>query len=706
MSPPGPVPADRWPDPWALYELLRRRRRVILLFLIGVMGAAVAASLFSARQYRAVALIHLLPRAGQEVAFNENLQYDPASYLEGRERARTQLEIIQSRSIREEVIHRYVGLGYDDYTVSNEDLDRFGRSLSAGPREDTQLVEIRVEHTDPERAATLANLVAEVYREHNLEARRDAARETKLWLEGRNVQYKERVENTSEALLSFRSAYDLIDEGEEIDGVGSRLATLQRTHSETGAERVLAESRAADYRRLAQKGEYDLLASMIEDPTLASLAQERATVVAKNAEVLARYGDQHPEHRRVQAHLQRVDEMLEAQLNRNVESERSKAAMLRRQEQRLEEELDIVKQELLAKQRLQDEFEVLRAENDRARKVYESLGERGTEVELQAHTQLNDVRIVDWAIPPTGPFKPNIPLNLALGLFVGLGGGLGLALFVHRLDDTLITVADVESELHGQVLGQVPSLEADGVGVGVAASIPVATARALHTWLHPRSFTAEAFRGIRTTLSARVDGARSVRIAVSSLLEGEGKTTTAVSLAVAWARLGVPVLLVDGDLRSPRIHTVFELPSSPGLTEALGAEDPTLYIRPSQLPGLSLLTAGSETDRESELVASEAMADLLKRLEPLFRVIIIDTPPSMLLSDAVSLAQRCDGMVMVMRSGRVRRQHVRSSLLRMHELGVRLLGVVLNDTPLPPDARRYGLDRLRVDGAGGQDGKR
>lgn len=670
------------------------------------MCAAVAASVLASRQYRAVAVIHLLPRAGQEVAFNENLQYDPASYLEGRERARTQLEIIQSRGIREEVLHRYAALGHTDLQPDEEGMERFGMMLSAGPREDTQLVEIRVEHNDAELAATLANLVAEVYREHNLEARRESARETKRWLEGRNVQYKERVESTSEALLQFRSTYDLIDEDEEIDGVASRLASLQQTQSQTGSDRVLAESRAADYRRLAQKGEYDLLATMIDDPTLASLAQERASVIAKRAEVLARYGDQHPETKRVEAHLQRVEEMLQTQLDRNVEAERSQAAMLRRQEERLDAELSVVKQELLARQRLQDEYEVLRAENERALKVYESLGERGTEVELQAHTQLNDVRIVDWAVPPRNPFKPNVPLNLGLGLFVGLAGGLGLGLLLHRLDDTLLTAAEVEAELSERVLGEVPSFDNDGVDAHVPAGMPAASIRALHTWNHPRSFAAEAFRGIRTGLASRLGEGASIRITVTSLLEGEGKTTSAVSLAVAFARLRVPVLLVEGDLRSPRVHQAFDLPIGPGLIQALDDETPFRQVRPTQIAGLHVLTAGGEVEQESELVASEAMGQMLKRLEGYFRVIIIDSPPAMLLTDATSLAQRSDGLVLVVRSGRVRRQQARVAVDRLRSNGVRILGVIVNDVPLPPDARRYGLDRARAEGRGGTGGGR
>lgn len=696
MNPMGRPASERAFDPWALWQVVRRRWVWVLGFVSGTMVAAILASLFASRQYQAVALIHLLSRAGQEVAFNETLQYDPANYLEGRERARTQLQIILSRGVREEVLQRYVGLGYDDYSTDEAGLERFARNLSAGPREDTQLVEIRVVHTDPERAATLANLVAEVYRERNLEARREAARETKLWLESRNLQIKGKVDEAGDALLRFKSSHDMIDAGEPLDGISERLSTLQRTHSETVASRVQAESRSSDFRRLAGKGDWDLLAGMIDDPTLLALARERAVVVARDAEIQARYGDQHPESRRSQSHRERVEAALIEQVNRNVEAERSKANMLRRQEQQLAQEIDRVKQELLEKQRLQDEFEVLRAEHERARKVYESLGERGSQVELQAHTQLNDVRIVDWAVPPLRPFKPNVPLNLALGLFVGLGGGVGLALLAHRFDETLRDAAEVESALGLRVLAEIPSFEQDGVGQGLPPGMPAISGRALHTWVHPRSFAAEAFRGLRTALQARVGRGPSTVIVVSSLLEGEGKSTTAMNLAIAVARLGHSVLLIEGDLRAPRMHQVFEVPDRPGLSDLLEQEgDPAPFIRPSQIRGVSLLLAGSPVEQESELVGSEAMERLLRRLREQYRIIVVDSPPAMLLTDAAHLAAFSDGLLLVVRSGRVQRSQAVGAVQRLRDLSVPLLGVVLNDVPLPRDARRYGLERAR-----------
>ena len=678
----------RAPEPWLdfghLLEILRQQKVTFLGFLGAVLVAAGVGTVLSDREYEAVTLVHLLPRAGQEIAVREVTQSDAGGYLEGRERARTQVQIILSRAVREEALRRYNEQGYDDLKPTADDVERLGRKLSAGPREDTQLVEIRVAHGDPDRAAALANLVAGVYQEGNLDARRDAARDTKVWIDGRSDQYLSTVEQASTALLDFKESQDVVDIEENIDGISSRLNALQQAYGDTTTERVLLETGLYEHQRLLRAGQTDVLAGMFDDPTLNALAAEHAQVVAQSAQVLARYGDQHPEHRRALAHQARVEEMLASEVVRAVDAERSRVNTLRRQEARLQEEVAAIKTELLEKQRLQEDYSRLKMEHQRALEVYEALGQRGTEVDLQAHTQLNDVRVVDWALPPARPARPNVPLNMAMALFVGLGGGFGLALLRSRLDESIQTPGDVQSMLGETMLGALPSLPAEGTP----------RSRALYAVDHPRSMYAEALRALRGVLISTIGRGRSRRLLVTSTMEGEGKTTVAAGLAVAYAQLGLSVLLFEGDLRSPRVHQIMGLPPAPGVAEALAdPRDPRRFVQFTSVPNLHVMAVGASVDLPNELLASQAMDDVLDLLGETYKVVIIDTPPAGMLADAAAMAAHTDGVVVVVRRGQPSRAIVAQTLARLRQTGARVLGVVINDLPLSREAKRYGLDR-------------
>jgi uncharacterized protein involved in exopolysaccharide biosynthesis len=412
-----------------LIAALREQRTTLVAFFLAVVLATSVASLWTTPRYQAVALIQLMPRAGLEVAVEEVVRSDVAGYLEAQERARTQIQIIQSRSVLEKVIELYTELGYTDLPVGPVGAKTLGQNLVVQPRENTQLVEIRVEHEAAERAAVLANLVAEVYSSFNLDSRTDAARESKEWIDARIESARAEYDAASESARSFRREHDLVDVDEDVNGVTTRLASLQAALGEATTERVLLQSKLDNLVRLQRKQEYMVLAGMFpEDPTLETMSRERASIVVESAEVLARYGEQHPEHQRARERMQRVDALLEEAVRRNVEGVRSQVSLLVRQEEQIGGELQKVKAELLDRQRLQVEYAEIQKDEERARGLYDTLKSRVTEVDLQAGSRLNDVRIVDRAIAPRRPSSPNLKLNLAAAMLVGLFGGLALAI--------------------------------------------------------------------------------------------------------------------------------------------------------------------------------------------------------------------------------------------------------------------------------------
>jgi len=659
-------------------EALLQQRATFVGFLVAVVLATVVGTLLATKEYTAVALIQLMPRAGSEVDVTEVVSHDAAGYLEARDRARTQIQIIQSRSVRLAVLERYAELGHDDMKPDQDGLDALGGNLSAGPREDTQLVEIRVVHTDPERAAILANLVADTYQTSNLDQRTDAAQQTRVWIEGKTDAAKRSLDEASTRVMAFKEQNGLADIDEAVDGITSRMASLQQAASMANTERVLLESRLRELQKRLDAGEVDLLVGMFDDPALKAMARERATTMTASAEVLARYGALHPEHQRTMAHLEKLEGLIAAEVERNVESERSRVSTLYRQEARIASELEQVKVELLEQQRMQEAYTTLKGEEERLRRLYGSLGERGAEVELQASTRLNDVRIVDRAIPPTRPSKPNKLLNLIMAIGVGLGGGMGLALLRFRIDDALVNPEDIEAHLAVSMLGAIPTI-GDEVPPDERVKVSIE---------EPRSLTAEAFRGVRAVLEAfAVAGGR--RLLVTSCGMGDGKTHVIAGLAIAYARLGVPTLLVDADLRRPRVHTVFGLDHEPGLSNVVEGSDPLADIRHIGIDNLWIMPCGTRIDYPNELLSSPKLEAALVTLAERFHVILIDTPPAGLVHDALALARNADGVILVIRRGKTEREIATKTVEILEKSGAKLLGVVLNDVPPSKAAVKY-----------------
>ena len=426
---------------------------------------------------------------------------------------------------------------------------------------------------------------------------------------------------------------------------------------------------------------------MFHDPALETMLREQATLVTQSAEVLARYGEQHPERQRAVEQLKRVKELVATEVRRNVDAEAAQVAALQRQELELAAELDQVKAEMLQKQRLQSQYAELKLDEDRARKMYGSLGDRGDEVHLQARSQLNDIRVIDRAIPPTSPAAPNIPLNMAMATMVGALGGVAAALVRHRMYETISRAEDVERFLDSSILGLVPTLPSEGSS----------TDRALYAFNHPRSQPAEAIRGIRAVLQALPARGAGRCFVVTSCLPGEGKTHTAVGLASAFAQLGTSVLLVDADLRIPRLHEIFGVAESPGIADALvDLENPFRFVFRTEIPRLHLLRGGKSVEFPNEMLSSPEFERLLAKLCSGYQVVIIDTPPAGLVSDALPLARQADGVIMVVRRGRVPRDLAVKTMGQLRQLGARVLGVALNDVPRGKDyGSGYYDDRRR-----------
>lgn len=676
-APPEAGPATLSPS--EIWKMLRVQWKVIVSFLAVVLILALVGNLLAQKRYRSTAVIQIASRAGQELQVDEVVDFDRMA--QERTYAKTQLDLLQSRDLREEVIRRYEALGLDDLTLADGGAARLGRMLSVSQRKDTELVDVSVTDTDPERAARLANLVTEVYREQNLDGRRDSASEAKVWLKQQLGEYKQRIADEIAALLAYQEQHDLADAEEEVTRLSSTMHALNVAYGEVKTERVLLETTARGHERLLAAGDYASLAKDMDTPLLLALAEEYSSAVTENAQIAARYLERMPERVYSEAKQERIRLELREEVERTLIAERANLEILRAKEQSLAAEIDEAMAQLLARQALGEEYERLKLTLERSKQFYATLSQRDAELELAARTHLSNVRVIDEARPKLQAVSPNILANMAIALILGVIGGAIVGFLVEYLDDTISSPFDVSTYLRVPYLGIVPRLGDDAESD---------RARALYIQEHRTSLAAEAVRAIRTVLDLNPEGKTLRRVLVTSSYTSEGKTNTVVNLAVSFAILGRRVLVLDADMRRPRLHHIFGLPKEGGLSAVLkGGAALDGAIVSTGIPNLDVLPAGHDAEGPNELLASVGMVNLLAELDQRYDMILIDTPPSGGLSDAAILSKLVDGVVFVVREKTVSRWLVRDVVYRLQQIGARILGVVVNDVDLTSRNSKY-----------------
>ncbi|MFZ0437782.1 MAG: polysaccharide biosynthesis tyrosine autokinase, partial [Candidatus Sulfotelmatobacter sp.] len=341
------------------------------------------------------------------------------------------------------------------------------------------------------------------------------------------------------------------------------------------------------------------------------------------------------------------------------------------------------------------EYSLLKRDLDTNRQLYEGLLEKLKEAGVSAGLRSNNFRIVDVARVPTAPVEPNIPRNLAFAFMLGLTSGVGLAFLLEGLDSTVRTTEQAQMISGLPPLGMIPLGSRTAREGANPKRLVIATSKEaveLITQVRPQSQMAESYRALRTSLLLSNLGAPPKVIMVTSALPQEGKTTTSINCAVVLAQKGIRVLLIDADLRRPSIHKTLGMGPRSGLSNVLtgSATLQQAITRSPTLPNLDVLPAGTPPPNPAELLASSNMRDVLQELRGQYDHIVVDTPPTLSVTDAVVLSPRADAIVLVIRSGQTTKQALRRSRDILMQVNAKVSGVLLNAVDLSsPDYYYY-----------------
>lgn len=692
------------------WAIVRKHARLIALVLAIVLAATAVITLLQDPTYRATATLNVEKMRATPFDIDQGgsvyQSYDP-------EFLPTQTRLMQSREVAERVVDRLkltsnpqfspkVSGFFADAPVAQENPETArvaaAKALQDGvqvtPVRGTNLVELSYTGGDPEMSARIANALADAYIDWNLEAKFEVLGQANRFLATQSEQLRSEIDQLERQLQTYGREKGIVSLERESNVTMQNLETLNRDYAAAVGDRVAKEARWAELRNANPTS----IADTLSNGLITQLRNEQARLEREYAEKLNVFKPEWPAMQQLKAQIDKGQQHLNSVIKETVAKARDNARSEYQTALRREESLKAVmagqKNEALAQNSNAVEYNNLRLEIDSKKALLNSILNQQAETEVTSRLRgerVSNVRVVDQALPPSNRYRPSYRRNALLGAFLGLALGVGLAFFLEYLDRSLRTPQQVEQYLALPTLGIIPSTVRSGVSYGYgrlkkrdAVAKNEETAVELMPHNHPRSTIAEAYRDFRTALLlSQAGGLRSV--VITSALPGEGKTSTAVNLAVVMGQLGRKVLIIDADLHKPRLHQLFSVTNRRGLVSVLAENlDPLTAIQASKVPNVSVMTCGPATPNPSGLLTSNAMIELLSVATRNFDFVIVDSPPVGPVADAIVLGHHSDGVVVCTRAGKTPRELVRRVRDRLAFSNVRILGVLINDLSADP----------------------
>jgi polysaccharide biosynthesis transport protein len=699
---PSVLPWDQVPREPHLLDyviILRKHQWLILTFLLTVVTVVTIASFKMKPVYEAAARVEIDKESQNVLRFQDDNSYD--EYMESEDYIETQAKILQSETLALQTI-RAMDLGhYPEFGGSSNALSfaqggsgsqrpailgAFLGSLSVKRVPNSRLIEVRFEAQDPQLAALVVNTHLQDFIEQNFRSKYDATTQASTWLSAELEELRMKVEKSEDDRIAYERKNQIWQIDEKQDITTQKLADLSKTV--TDAQTELAEKDALY--RMAVSGNVDSLPAARDNLVIQDLIKRKSQLEEDYAEALDQYGPNYPKVQRIASQRKELDDDLAKQRALLVETIKTEYDTARSHVAILQESLDRQKAEANDLAEKLVNYHILQHDAEANKQLYDGLLQKLKEAGISAGLRSSNIRVVDPALTPTTPSRPQKGRNISLAFLVGLVGGIGLAVFREYLDNTVKSPDDVETLTGLPSLAVVPALPGlnghhSRLSRLAREAVPQAATGPkveLLSYVQPKSQISEAFRALRTSLLLSQAEHPPQVILVTSALPREGKTTAAVNLAVTLAQLGDRTLLMDSDLRKPGIRRALNLipGKEAGLSSYLAGVstlDEVTVAHPT-ISNLSALTTGPVPPSPADLLSSHKMREAIAELRRRFKFIVIDSPPVMAATDAVILSALTDGVLLVVRSGETPKEAFTRTRDLLTAVKCRLLGVVLN----------------------------
>ena len=569
-------------------------------------------------------------------------------------------------------------------------VQRAKENLKIIPPRQGRVIQIVYDSTDPQLAADFPNTLVQVYQEQNVESRWHAAEQVKQWLDPQLNDIKSQLDRDQATASTYqKSAGLLITDGQE-NVAAQKLRLLQTSLAQAQADRIAKEPLYT----LSNKGDNDGVA---ENPATAQYELKLSDLRQKLAELETLYTPENPKVMQLQAQINDMENLLKRQnstTHRRVQNDYEAA----RQREDLLTKAYNTQAALVAELAVKlDRYNTLKHQLDTTRQVYDSMVQKMSEARVASAIRPMNIRVVGPAQPPVTPYKPNPPLNIAIGLFAGMICGIGCAMLLEqsnrriRAPGETVTISPMLTEL-----GAIPQAPRLGPMSALLRAAGTDARVERIAWEQKDSEFSESFRAVLASILLPSRNGETPRVfVVTSPRPGEGKTTVSSNLAIALAEIKHRVLLIDGDLRQPRLHDIFDVANSSGLSDLLCEKESVLDLPVEQLvqrtsiPNLFLMPSGPCPDGIINYLYSPRVVRLLERLRDHFDHVIIDAPPTLDFADARVLARSGDGVILVFRANQTDRRTALAVVDQLMRDRIRILGTVLNDWN-PKSPGNYG----------------
>jgi polysaccharide biosynthesis transport protein len=552
--------------------------------------------------------------------------------------------------------------------------DTLVQIMSVAPVRGSRVVKINIDHTSPAEALKIANGVAEVFIQDNLDRRYDASSYARKFLEDRIQQLKVKLEESETGLVKYAEQQGIINlDDNKRTLTGTDLEDINKRLSEARNERLKLEL----LWNRAQTAQGFGLQQFLDSKAIQDNRRLRAELSAQYQQKLAQFKPAFPAMVELRNQIQELDRQVQNEVKSIKDSIFSQYSAAKSQEEDLAGQLEATKGQVVDQRNRSIQYNILQREVDTNRTLYDGLLQRYKEIGVSGAVGTNNISVVDHADLPLRPRSPNLTLNLALGLLCGLLLGILTALGLDYLDDSFKAPEDIEREVGLSVIGVVPK---PALGQTIDEEL-----------MDQRSGVAEAVRSLRTGLQfATADGLPKTLLITSSK-PAEGKTTTTIALAKSLANIGLNVLLIDGDLRNASVHRHLRCSNELGLSNYLtGAKMPEEVVQGSTVEGLVIMASGPLPPNPAELLAGPKLLSLLTLSAESFDVVLIDGPPVMGLADAPLLASMVQSTLVVIAANETRRSVVRVALRRLRMARANIIGSLLTKFDASQTGYGYG----------------
>lgn len=584
------------------------------------------------------------------------------------------------------------------------------------PVERTDIIRVLVHSTNPREAAIIANAVAENLLEQSKNTARLEVSEVRKFLEDQLKIVENNLKRSADSLRLFKEKNKVFSLSTEGEALFSKLSTFDGQYNEANADFITKKKQLDFLKEQYRQNQEDLLEDITESnsPVIVNLRDKLIGYETEYSTYLLQgLSDDHPKIARIKDLIEETKNQLRIEVEKLIASDAERGDLLAMNEKIMEDlaalEVEIValaaKKEAIGRTRssYEQQFSTLPAKElklaqlERAYKIndniYAMLMEKYEEVKITEAGQLGNVKIIDQAFEPSAPIRPNKKKNILFALLVGIGIGLVFTVFTEYLDTSLKEPKDVEEHVGEPALGVIPNVNPREIAQRYSDNGNVADLkRLLLTHYAPRSSVSEAYRSLRTNLQYFNHEKPLKSLLITSTIAKEGKSTIVSNLGIIFSQKGLKTIIVDADLRKPVLHKFFNVDITNGLTDLIINHSMPIgkAIKKTSIENLHVLTAGNIPPNPTDLLESKRMKAIQEQLQEEFDFVLFDSPPIMVVTDAVVLSRILDGVLLIVETKKAKRDAVRAAKGVIEHVGGRLLGAVLNKARFSRMDHLYG----------------